>query len=53
MSDPQFKKTLQAIEDIEHFLSESQLYGLNMVKIDSVQEKITNLKKLFIEEVRD
>ena len=53
MSDLQFKKTLQAIEDIEHFLSESQLYGLNMVNIDSVQEKITNLKKLFIEEVRD
>lgn len=53
MGKKKSSQTLQAIEELEHYLAECQLYGLNMAQIDVLQEKITNIKKIFIDEVRD
>jgi len=48
-----FKKTLARIEELEHYLSESQLYGLNMVAIDETQQALEKIKRSLIEENND
>jgi hypothetical protein len=48
--EKKFSKTLLAIEELEHYLAESQLYGLNMVSITTTQEMIANIKNSLLEE---
>ena len=48
-----FKKTLVRIEELEDYLSECQLYGLNMVAIDKTQGILEKIKQSLIEENND
>ena len=51
--EKKFKKTLVRIEELEHYLSESQSYGLNMVAIDKTQKALEKIRQSLVEENND
>ena len=50
MSRKKLIKTLRSIEELEHYLSESQVYGLNMVSITTTTELLSKIKNNLLDE---
>ena len=50
MAGKKLTKTLRSIEELEHYLAESQVYGLNMVSITTTTEFLSKIKDNLLDE---